>query len=187
MRDHNLLGPWVRRFLLEHIVAERNLARNTQISYRDTLALLLPFIARNSSKDVDRLVVDDVSSDRVRAFLDHVESERKCSVATRNHRLAAIHSLARFVGTSAPEHVAWCSAVRSVPFKKASRAVIGYLEKDELDALLRVPDRNTVLGARDYALLLFLYPGSVTSGACIDTLDASWTSRPIESASHVHE
>ena len=164
MRDHNLLGPWVRRFLLEHIVAERNLSRNTQISYRDTLALLLPFISRKVAKGVDRLVVDDVSSDRVRAFLNHVECERKCSVATRNHRLAAIHSLARFVGTSAPEHVAWCSQVRSVPFKKATRAVIGYLEKDELDALLRVPDRCTVLGARDYALLLFLY----NSGARAD-------------------
>jgi len=45
MRDHALLAPWVRRFLLEHLVAERNLARNTQVSYRDTLAQLLPFVA----------------------------------------------------------------------------------------------------------------------------------------------
>lgn len=164
MRDYHLLGPWVRRFLLEHIVAERNLARNTQFSYRDTLALLLPFIARKSSKDVDRLVVGDVSSDRVRAFLDHVEGERGCSVSTRNHRLAAIHSLARFIGASAPEQVEWCSQVRSVPFKKATRTVIGYLEKDELDALLLAPDRSSVLGARDYALLLFLY----NSGARAD-------------------
>jgi hypothetical protein len=28
---------------MEHLVGERNLARNTQTSYRDTLALLLPF------------------------------------------------------------------------------------------------------------------------------------------------
>jgi len=42
MRDLNLLGPWIRRFLLEHLVAERNLSHNTQISYRDTLSLLLP-------------------------------------------------------------------------------------------------------------------------------------------------
>lgn len=164
MRDHNLLGPWVRRFLLEHIVAERNLARNTQICYRDTLALLLPFIARKSSKDIDRLKVGDVSRDRIRAFLEHVEGERRCSVATRNHRLAAIHSLARFIGASAPEHVEWCSQVRSVPFKKTARNAIGYLEKGELDALLRVPDRSTALGARDYALLLFLY----NSGARAD-------------------
>lgn len=44
--NKNLLGPWVRRFLLEHLVNERNLARNTQKSYRDALCLLLPFVAR---------------------------------------------------------------------------------------------------------------------------------------------
>jgi integrase/recombinase XerD len=41
MRDTSLLGPWIRRFLMEHMVNERNLARNTQWSYRDTLRLLL--------------------------------------------------------------------------------------------------------------------------------------------------
>lgn len=164
MRDNSLLGPWVRRFLLEHIVAERNLARNTQVSYRDTLALLLPFISRKAATDVDRLVVDDVSADRVREFLDHVERDRRCTVLTRNHRLAAIHSLARFIGTRSPEHVSWCSQVRSVPFKKATKTVIGYLDKHEVDALLHAPDRRTVLGTRDYALLLFLY----NSGARAD-------------------
>ena len=43
MRDSVLLGSWVRRFLLEHLIGEANLARNTQRSYRDTLRLLLPF------------------------------------------------------------------------------------------------------------------------------------------------
>jgi site-specific recombinase XerD len=46
MTDATKLGPWVRRFLLEHLVGERNLARNTQRSYRDTLALMVPFIAQ---------------------------------------------------------------------------------------------------------------------------------------------
>ena len=164
MRSHSLLGPWVRRFLLEHLVAERNLARNTQVSYRDTLALLLPFISRKAGAAVDRLMVDDVSADRVREFLDHVERDRGCAVLTRNHRLAAIHSLARFIGARSPEHVSWCSQVRSVPFKKATKTVIGYLDKHEVDALLRIPDRRTVLGVRDHALLLFLY----NSGARAD-------------------
>jgi site-specific recombinase XerD len=164
MRDHSLLGPWVRRFLLEHLVADRNLARNTQVSYRDTLVLLLPFISRKADTTVDRLVIDDVSADRVREFLDHLERDRGCAALTRNHRLAAIHSLARFIGARSPEHVSWCSQVRSVPFKKATKTVIGYLDKHEVDALLRVPDRRTVLGTRDYALLLFLY----NSGARAD-------------------
>ena len=32
-----------------------------------------------------------------------------------------------------------------------------YLDKHEIDALLDAPDRNSIQGARDYALLLFLY------------------------------
>jgi integrase/recombinase XerD len=55
MSDLTLLGVWVRRFLLEHLVNERNLARNTQRSYRDTLLLFLPFATEKLSKPVDRL------------------------------------------------------------------------------------------------------------------------------------
>jgi site-specific recombinase XerD len=157
MRDPSVLGPWVRRFLLEHLAGERNLARNTQRSYRDTLRLLLPFVARRARKPVDRLAVTDVSADRVRLFLNHLEEVRKCGAATRNQRLAAIHALARFVGLRAPEWIDWCGQVRGVPFKKAPRALITYLEKPEMDALLAAPDRATAQGRRDHALLLFLY------------------------------
>ena len=55
MTESALLGPWIRRFLLEHLVTERNLARNTQRSYRDALCLLLPFVAGHARKQVDQL------------------------------------------------------------------------------------------------------------------------------------
>ncbi len=154
----------MRRFLLEYLVAERNLARNTQASYRDTLTLLLPFVSRQAAVPIERLAVHDVSPDRVRALLDHIERERGCGVLTRNQRLSTIHSLARFIGMRSPEHLDWCSQVRSVPFKKATKTVIGYLDKPEVEALLRAPDRHTPLGSRDHALLLFLY----NSGARAD-------------------
>ena len=73
MTDPSLLGPWVRRFLLEHLVGERNLARNTQQSYRDTLRLLLPFVARTVRRPIDRLRVVDLTADRIRAFLKEVD------------------------------------------------------------------------------------------------------------------
>ena len=57
MRDADTLGPWLERFLLEYIVTERNLARNTQTSYRDTFALLLPFLSGKVGKPPDRLAV----------------------------------------------------------------------------------------------------------------------------------
>lgn len=157
MPNTNLLGPWLRRFLLEHLLTERNLARNTQRSYRDTLALLIPFLAAQTHTEADQLTIEDISADRVRQFLHHIEAERQCSIATRNQRLAAIHALARFIGLSSPEHVGWSGQVRTVPFKKAPFVQITYLEKREMDALLKAPDRHTAQGQRDYALLLFLY------------------------------
>lgn len=157
MVDHNLLGPWIRRFLLEHLVTERNLATNTQRSYRDTLRLLLPFAARNSRKKIDRLRVDDVSATRVRAFLGELAEKRGCGEATLNQRLAAIRSLAHFVGLRCPEHVQWCAEIRSILFKKASRTLVTYLEKVEMDALLAAPMLSTAQGRRDSAVLLFLY------------------------------
>src|SRR6478609_3032747 len=84
MSDTTLLGPWVRRFLLEHLVAERNLARNTQVSYRDTLVLLLPFLSRTKRIPIDRLTVEDLTPTVVRQFLDHLEKDRHCSATTRN-------------------------------------------------------------------------------------------------------
>jgi site-specific recombinase XerD len=157
MTDGDLLSPWVRRFLLEHLVGERNLSHNTQRSYRDTLRLLLPCAARLARKKIDRLLVVDLSADRVRSFLREVEEKRKCGAATRNQRLAAIRSLADFVGLHSPEHVQWCGEFRSVPLKKAPRPLITYLEKAEMEALLGAPDTDTAQGRRDHALLLFLY------------------------------
>lgn len=152
-----LLSIWVRRFLLEHLVNERNLAPNTQKSYRDTLQQLLPFAARQARRRIDQLRVEDLSADRVRAFLRDLEERRGCGAATRNQRLAAIHSLAQFIGVHSPEHLHWCGQIQSIPFKKAARPLVTYLEKEEMDALLAAPDQGTMQGRRDSAVLLFLY------------------------------
>lgn len=166
MIDKNLLGPWIRRFLLEYLVGERNFARNTQASYRDTLTLLLPFASKRTGIAIDKMGVTDISPEIVRQFLDHLERDRHCTGVTRNQRLGTIHSLARFIGMRSPVHLSWCTEIRLVPFKKADKTLITYLEKPEMDALLRQPDRHTVLGMRDYVLLLFLY----NSGARADEL-----------------
>lgn len=157
MTDPSLLGGWVRRFLLEYLIGERNLARNTQQSYRDTLRLLLPFLARRARKTIERLALVDLSGERVRAFLGSLEEERGCGVASRNQRLAALRSLAHFISLHSPEYVEWCGQIRAIPFKKAPQASVSYLEKSEIDALLAVPNRAVAQGRRDHALLLFLY------------------------------
>ena len=125
MTDTAWLGPRVRRFLLEHLVGERNLARNTQQSYRNTLRLLLPFVARRARRAMDRLRIEDLAIDRLRAFLHDLEVQRGCGVATRNQRLAAIRSLAKFIGLHSPEHIQWCGEICTIPFKKGAPAIGG--------------------------------------------------------------
>ena len=151
------IGSWVRRFLIEHLVAERNLSRNTQRSYRDTFCLLMPFLAEGTGKAVDRLSVEDLSPERVQLFLTQVEHQRQCGVRTRNQRLAAIHAFARFIAERSPTHIEWCANVRAVPFKRFDRVALCYLDKPEIDALLAAPDVRRKLGRRDQTLLLFLY------------------------------
>ena len=89
MSEHHLLGPFVRRFLLEEVVTERNLSLNTQKSYRDAIRLLFRFIAECHSTDPTCVTVEQVDSEMVRSFLVHLESERGNSIATRNQRLTA--------------------------------------------------------------------------------------------------
>jgi site-specific recombinase XerD len=110
------------------------------------------------------MTVEDLTPTIVRKFLNHVEYVRGCSGVTRNHRLATVHSLAKFIGMRSPLHIAWATEIRSIPFKKTANNVIGYLERAEMDALLKAPDRRTALGDRDHAVLLFLY----NSGARAD-------------------
>ena len=157
MSNYSLLGPWSRRFLQEYLITVKNLANNTHRSYRDMLCLLLPFVARQAKIAIDQLKVEDISAERVKAFLLDIEQSRHCSIATRNQRLGAIHSLAQFIGLYSPEHLQWCGEIRAIPFKKASHAMITYLEKPEMDALLKASEGILPQQRRDHALLLFLY------------------------------
>jgi integrase/recombinase XerD len=178
MADHASVGFWVRRFLSEPLVLERGVSRNTQQSYRDTFCLFLPFVAVRRKAAIDKLVIDDLSPNIVSDFLSHLEQARKCSVATRNQRLATLHAFARFTGERSPEYVEWCRQVRNVPFKRAGRDVVPYMEKDEIDGLLRAPDRTSEWGHRDYALLMFLYNSGTraTEVARVAIEDLTWDS-----------
>lgn len=157
MRDTCMLGPWLRRFLVDYIVTERRLARNTQKSYRDTFTLLLPFISAKVRKPADRLDVEDIAPTHVLQFLAHLEENRGCSVQTRNQRLTAIRSFARFVASRDPARLAWCAQIRAITTKKAAPQPITWMTRNEMEALLAVPDRRTPRGRAEYALLLFLY------------------------------
>lgn len=157
MPDHHLMGPFVRRFLLEDLVADRNLSLNTQKSYRDAIRLLFAFVAERYSTDPTCVTVEQVDAAVVRGFLVHIQDDRGNSIATRNQRLAALHSLFRFIGRLVPELVEHAAQIQAIPLRRTTAPVMPYLDKLEMDALLAVPDRRRAQGRRDYALLLLLY------------------------------
>src|SRR5713226_5933440 len=157
MPDHHLLGSYIRRFLLEHVVADRNLSRNTQRNYRDAIRVLLRFMTDRHRIDPADLTVEDVTAEVGREFLQYLEQERKNTAATLNQRVTVIHSLFRFIGRHVPELVDRASQLQGVPLRRVDHPTVPYLEKAEIDAVLATPDRRRRLGQRDYALLLFLY------------------------------
>lgn len=151
------LGYWLRRFLSEYLVSVKNMSRNTLHSYRDSFRLLIAFATARLKLSPDKLLLASINQDVISIFLSDLEEKRNVSIATRNQRLAAFQSFAKYVAMQAPEHIEWCRMVRNIPMKKASKQLITYLEKSEMDGLLATPDIKTKQGWRDYVLLLFLY------------------------------
>ena len=164
---NSLVGPWIRRFLIEYLIGERNYSPNTQQSYRDTFLIFLPFAAKRCRCAVDRLALAAIKPKLVREFLRYLETVRHCSPSTLNHRLAALRAWTRFVGENSPEHLEWSRQVRTIHLRKRAPTPMSYLEKHEIKALLAAPDRRRASGFRDHALLLFLYnTGARVSEAC---------------------
>ena len=153
----DLAGPWVRRFLIEYVIGERNYSCHTQHSYRDMFRLFLPFTAKRSHCTMDQLPLARIQPKMIRAFIQYLEDVRHCGPSTINQRLAALRAWADFVGTNRPEHLEWSRQIKTVHFKKHVPGPRNYLEKEEMEALLEAPDQQDGKGFRDYALLLFLY------------------------------
>ena len=173
MTESHPLGPSVRRVLLEEVQIDRHLSRNTQCSYRDTMRLLLRFMEDHHATAATRVTVEQITLELVRHFLTFLEQERHNAPATCNQRRAALHSLFRFIARQTPELVEHAAQIHALPTRRTVAPVIDYLEKDELEAVLAVPDRRHAQGQRDYALLLFLYnTGARASEAAHTTVDA---------------
>ena len=151
------VGPWVRRFLVEYLIGERNYSLHTQQSRRDTFVLFLPFAAKRSRCALEQLALSKINPKLVREFVRHLEQVRHCSPATINQRVISLRAWARFVGINSPEHLEWSSQMLTLQLKKHAPAPMNYLEKEEMKALLAAPDQRQWQGFRDYVLLLFLY------------------------------
>ena len=156
MTPSHLIGPFIRRFLVEELARDRNCSPHTVQSYRDAIRLLFRFLAARRATDPTRVTVEQVDESLLRDFLRDCQEQRGNAPATCNQRLAAFHSLFRFIGRQAPELVEQAARIQAIPFRRAVLPVMAYLEKPEIEALLAAPDGRPQ-GRRDYALLLFLY------------------------------
>ncbi len=163
-----MLDYWLHAFFHEWLAQQRNLSHHTVMSYRDTWRLFLRFIAERRRRSVSDLAIEELTANEVLAFLRYSEEERKVTIGTRNCRLAALRSFFRFVGDREPLVLSQCAEVLRIPTKKAPTSEVHYLDVDEVTAILRQPDRSTLEGQRDHALLALLY----NTGARIqETLD----------------
>lgn len=151
------LGPLVHSFFADHLVAVKGLRPATVRSYRDTIRLLLCFVADDKGTKITKLSLEDLSFERVVGFLRYLEEGRGNHVRTRNQRLAALHTLFGYVAAREPEMLAVCQRVAAIPMKRAAPAETHFLERDEVEALFRHLPREGRLALRDRALLLFLY------------------------------
>jgi integrase/recombinase XerD len=149
-----LLAPTLQGFFTDRLIGQRNASPHTIGAYRDTFRLLLTFASRCLATPPSQLQIDDLGPDVIAAFLNHLEAGRGNSTATRNARLAAIHSLFRYAALRHPDHAATIQQVLAIPAKRRERTTVTYLTDVEIDALLDAPDRATPTGRRDHALLV---------------------------------
>ena len=153
-------------FLLKELPNIRNQSSNTIISYRDTYIRLLIYCRDVLSIKPERISVTDLTAERLVNYLNWLEQDCNNSINTRNQRLAAIHSLFRYIQMQSPEYLFQCQQILGIPYKKAEKHPVGYLSEDETKTLLSTPDTSTRKGRRDQALLTLLYD----SGARVQEL-----------------
>ena len=151
------LGQLLHSYFLDHLIAVKGLRPGSVRSYRDTIRLLLVFLAKEKRCKITRLTLEDLTLERILAFLRYLEEDRSNHIRTRNQRLAAIHSLFEYIATRSPEMLAVAQQVAAIPIKRVAPAETRFLERDEVQALLqRMPSKGR-LALRDRALILFLY------------------------------
>lgn len=147
------LAPYLSAFLREHLPRERGASQHTIASYAHCYRLLLTFAAERRKTRPSRLGIEDLDAVLICAFLEHLETERANSAKSRNTRLAAIHSLFRFLEYRVPACLDQARRIHAIPMKRSVQPLVGYLTRVEMQALLAAPDPRTAAGLRDLAML----------------------------------
>lgn len=145
------------RYLSIYLPAKAGLSCNTISSYRDMFKLLLAFYEEKLKIKPERLCLINFRREPIEQYLEWLEQERYCSVATRNVRLAALRAFARYLQREAPESLKQWQDILSIPLKKHHQGTFDYLSLEAMRELLNKPNRTSAAGYRDTTLLSLMY------------------------------
>jgi len=160
-------------FLSLYLPGEKGLSQNTICAYKDTFLLFLRFMQEKQSIKASKLMLKDITQNRVVNFLEWLQSERHCSNSTRNARLAALHSFFRYLQYHNPVTLYEWQRILAIPSKKAERPTISYLTLDGIKLLLKQPDQSTPKGKRNLAMLALMYDSGARVQEIIDLMPSS--------------
>ena len=148
---------YLTEFLTTYLKGQKNVSKNTILAYRDTFKLLLRYCQDMESLPPERITMKTLSVELITRFLGWLEQERKCSVSTRNQRLAVIHSFFRYTQGEDPSGIYHFQSVMAIPIKKSKKVLVEHLTPEALTQLLNQPDRHSAKGRRDLTLMSTLY------------------------------
>ncbi len=147
----------LQAFFTQRLMQQRQASPCTISAYRDTFRLLLAFAHRRLGKQPSDIVLADLNPELILNFLQHLEVDRHNSVRTRNARFAAIRSFMAYVAFQEPSALALTQSVLAIPMKRFEQPLIGFLSREQIEAIIDAPDTNTWSGQRDRMMLLTLY------------------------------
>jgi len=153
----DLAGRWLSKFFTDHLAGERAASPRTVAAYRDAMKLLLTWFKDAERIPPEKLRLADIDRPRVLRFLDWLETERCCSAATRNQRLAVIKSFCRYTAVEQPDHLDQVTQVLAIRQKNTPAPDLGHLTGDEVKALLAEPGTASARAVRDTVLLALAY------------------------------
>lgn len=153
----NDFSPQLTEFLAHYLPELKNVSENTISAYCDTFRLFLGYCKDTEGMNIEKMSLKDLKPELAERFLHWLETERGNSIATRNHRLAAIHSFVRYLQVQEPTLLLNFQRILAIPVKKTERKSIKPLTKEAVAVILRQPDTSKARGRRDATILCVLY------------------------------
>lgn len=147
----------LQKFFTQRLIQQQHVSPRTVAAYRDSFRLLLAFAHRQLHKSPSDMVIDDLDTPLILAFLKHLEDERDNCIRSRNARFAAIRAFMQYVAFEEPSAVALARSVLAIKMKRFEQPMVGFLSREHIEAILAAPDSNTWIGQRDRLMFAVLY------------------------------